>query len=268
MRHQIFSLDLLLGHFVQLLLRVNASVKQVGSVLAIQMSVLSVEVELPSVEEPLHLGLEWLLLDCDEVQPVVDDLPHLRVELPPLDHNRKQLAVIWNLIHMGLPVTDSSAQLVQVALLSKLFALVNLLLSVPLLAHELNRILDVKTSFQNLFDDRAALVDVLDGCFSVSLILPFLKCAPKLPAHDVVDHRDAFARALFVRVALDSHLGKVPSHPADVQLVDNREGISGSNLLALSIHVVLRQFEILNHLESRLQTEIVVLLGHVRQPKN
>jgi hypothetical protein len=176
-------------------------------------------VEFPSVEEPPHLVLERFLLVGDEVKPVVDDLPHLRVKLPPLHCDRHQCRIIWLIVDVSPPVTNRLAKLVKIPLLCQLFELVNLLLCVPLLAHELHAVFDLKSSFQHLFHNRPALVDILYGLHALRFSLPLLESAPQSPAQQMVDCCYPFGSAFLVAVASDTQGGHVASQVVDVQLM-------------------------------------------------
>lgn len=94
---------------------------------------------LPLVKSVSQISSDWLLSVGDVSHPVLGDLPHLNVELPPIETD----IFLWVSVTVVLQASDCSSHETSDSLISQVTDLAHLIKRVPFLPHEIFQIADI-----------------------------------------------------------------------------------------------------------------------------
>ena len=166
-----------------------------------------------------------MLLVSNEVQPVPDDLSHSNPLPPSVKHLGDQVLIVF--VGVVPPATDCLCEQRKSLVFGTLCDVLNLMGRESLLCHQAFQIMDVELMVKDLFDNRSALVDVLDGRHEVGLSLPSIKGMAGAPGETVVDHAELLPFVLFHTEGSNPEVGHVVKQALPPQSGEDRIHILG-----------------------------------------
>ena len=157
----------------------------------LQLSMLVTEGVLPFIESVGEVRLDNLLAILNEVEPVLDNLPHVDILSPSVKHLGLQVPILVLGVH--LPSAYCLLQNRVTLILSLIGYFIYLPVCETFLLHKVLHVANIHLSIQNILNYGSFEVDIHDGGGALGLILPLVESILEVSHNPVIEDSSSLA---------------------------------------------------------------------------